>query len=190
MILVNALPIIVTERVLVPGTKMSVPCPVTDLVPTATVVVVHRDGSGRLRRVGTEAVVEGLHHASVQTALVALFGTALVTVERVEEGDARVHRVDEPPLEPDPELLAAAERSLRRYMAARSEAGEGGAVHVTLSPDPVAASHEVASHLRISWSEIQDIFEAGDAEARLRREVLVLDRETDLLRAVMGRSDR
>jgi hypothetical protein len=51
----------------------------------------------------------------------------------------------------------------------------------------VAASHEVASHLRISWPEIQEILEAGDAAARLRLEARVLERETLLLRAILGR---
>lgn len=185
----EALPMIATERVLVPGTSMSVPSPRVDLDPDTVVVVVHRDGAGALRPVGTRAIVQGLRRASDTTALLALTGTALVAVETVGEENARVQRIDESGVEPDPGLLASAERSLRRYMAVRSEAGEGGSVHVSLSLDPVTASHEVASHLRISWSEIQDIFEAGDAEARLRRELLVLDRETDLLRAVMGRRD-
>jgi hypothetical protein len=80
-----------------------------------------------------------------------------------------------------------AEQALQCYLALRGEAGESSGPLVKLSRDPVTASYEVASHLRISWPELQDILEAGSAADRLRRAQAALDREAELLRRLLGR---
>jgi len=100
---------------------------------------------------------------------------------------AEVHPVDTRSGEQASDLVEAVERGLRTYMAARAEAGEGGDVHVSIDRDPITASHQVASQLEISWPEVQEILEAGDAAERLEREIQVLRRETILLQAVLGR---
>ncbi|HEX9977626.1 MAG TPA: hypothetical protein VGB41_03260 [Acidimicrobiia bacterium] len=181
----EALPVVPYRRALVPGTRASVPSSRADLRPGDRVVIVLEHEDGTRAAVGTTAAVSGVHTPSFAGAMLDVVGEALVVLS--QDGDrAEVHPVDH--ARPDAAPLVAEVRSrLRSYMAARSEAGEGGDVHVDIGPDAVAASHEVASHLRISWPEIQEILEAGDAAARLRLEARVLERETVLLRAVLGR---
>jgi hypothetical protein len=137
-------------------------------------------------RVGTLARLESVRPAPGGGLFLGLRGEALVAVAEQSGDRAVVEPIDRPGTGGDADLVAAAERELRAYHAAASEAGEGGDIAVVLSRDPVRASHEVASQLRVSWPEIQELLEAGDASERLRRSVLVLRRETRLLRSLMG----
>lgn len=185
---VESLPLVPFRRVVIPGTRHAVrtTCDGLGVGQRVAVVLIHPDGT--LGRVGTRARIEGLADDPADLVTIDVIGETLVSIART--GDrAAVEPVDRVQPTPRQDLLALAERSLRRYMAARAESGHGGDVHVTIGPDPVAASHQVASCLDISWPEVQDILEAGDACERLEREITVLERETVLLRAVLGRSD-
>ena len=188
----DLLPLVPIRRVLVPGTRAALPCPTPGLGREKGVVTVFtpvgcRPAGGA---VGTRAVVEALRPLGLRLALALLRGEGLVRLLGPEEEDgvwrARVVEVDEPGPGAEP-LVAGVERALHRYLALRGEAGEAAGPLPRLSRDPLTASHEVASHLRISWPEVQEIFEAGSAADRLRREKAVLDREAELLRRLLGR---
>jgi len=179
------LPLLRFGRALIPGTRHAVGTDRDDLAVGSRVVVVLELPDGSIAGVGTSARIHGIGRRG-DGAVLDLVGEALVTVDPRDDG-AEVHPVDaDSPAAVD--LVSTAEIALRSYMAARAEAGIGGDVHVALDPDPVIASHQVASRLEISWPEVQDIFEAGDAGERLEREIQVLRRETVLLHAVLGRS--
>jgi Lon protease-like protein len=179
---------VVTERALVPGSTMSVMSSDAGHHDGDLVVVVHSSRDRGVAAVGTVATVDETRATGGDTTLLTVTGLYLAAVRH--NGDsAAVEPIDREDAPEASSAISAAASALRAYMAARSEAGEGGDVHATLSGDPVAASNQVASHLRISWPEIQEILEAGDACARLERGSAVLERETELLRAVMGRSD-
>lgn len=142
------------------------------------------------RPIGTLAHLEEVRHLGPEACLLRLSGRRLVRLSEAQERAGRWWVKVAEVAEPDREaasLIEEAERALRRYLALRAEAGEAADVHSKLSRDPVAASHEVASHLQISWPEVQDILEAGGAAERLRRARAVLDRETELLRRLLGR---
>ena len=188
----DLLPLVPIRRVLVPGTRAALPCPTPGLGREKGVVTVFtpvgcRPAGGA---VGTRAVVEALRPLGLRLALALLRGEGLVRLlgAREDEGicRARVAEVEEPGPGAEP-LVAGVERALHRYLALRGEAGEAAGPLPRLSRDPLTASHEVASHLRISWPEVQEIFEAGSAADRLRREKEVLDREAELLRRLLGR---
>lgn len=141
-------------------------------------------------RVGTLAEVQGVRPLGPQASLLRLGGRSLVRLGRAWREHGRWWTDATRLAEPGPgarALLEGVELSLRRYLAWRGEAGEGGPTVARLSPDPVTASHEVASVLRISWPEVQEILEAGSAADRLRRAQAVLDREAELLRRLLGR---
>jgi hypothetical protein len=177
----RSLPVVEITRALVPGTTMMVPAPETRASAGDHVVVVFCD-SYRRARIGTEALVRARHDNVLTTLQVE--GRRLVEVDRDDDFSpvTPVAHEDAPP-----EQMDAVASALRRYMAVRAEAGIGGDVHVELSPDSEAASHQVASLLHVTWPEIQEVLEAGGTSARLERARLVLERETVLLTATMGR---
>jgi len=187
------LPLLPIRRVLVPGTRAALACPRDDLRPGETVVaaLAATAGSGApVGSVGTLADLEEVRVLGPEASWVRLRGSNLVRLSRAEERRGRwwatVVEVPEGDREAGP-LVAAAQRALRRYLATRAEAGERVDLQIELSCDPVAASHEVASYLRISWPEVQEILEAGGAAERLNRARAVLERETELLRRLLGR---
>jgi hypothetical protein len=184
----ESLPLVPFQRVVLPGTRHTVRTTCEGLGVGERVAVVLLQPDGTLGRVGTAARIQGLADDHGDSVVLDLIGETLVSIERA--GDrASVTAIDPVPPVSRQGLVPAAEKSLRRYMAARAESGHGGDIHLTIGPDPVTASHQVASYLEISWPEVQDILEAGDACERLVREITVLERETALLRAVLGRSE-
>jgi hypothetical protein len=183
------LPVVHTPRSLVPGTTMTLPSDRPMPGGAERVVVVHRRPDGASATVGTVARVDGSTESRVHTGYLTVTGLHLAGVEF--HGDAaRVAPLREDRTEQAAALLGSLRRSVRRYMVVRAEAGEGGDIHLDLSADPVVASNQVASLLRVTWPEVQEVLEAGDAVDRLRRGAQVLERETALLEAVLGRSDR
>lgn len=183
----ETLPLVRFGRVVLPGTRHSVPTERAGLAPGERVVVVLVQPGGALGRVGTASQIRGVGGEGEERIVLDLVGEALVSIDAA--GDrVSVTRIDTPGGITGQELVPGVEKALRHYMSARAEAGHGGDVHVVISRDPVIASHQVASLLEISWPEVQDILEAGDAAERLERELTVLKRETALLRAVLGRS--
>ncbi|HSM02877.1 MAG TPA: hypothetical protein VK960_10635 [Acidimicrobiia bacterium] len=181
------LPLLRFGRALIPGTRHAVRTQRDDLGVGARVVVVLQLPDGTIGDVGTASRVHGVGRRGDDLVL-DLVGESLVTV-RPRDEDAMVSPVDGDPTAATGDVVSRAQVALRTYMAARAEAGLGGDVHITLDPNPVTASHQVASDLEISWPEVQEIFEAGNAGERLEREIQVLRRETALLQAVLGRSE-
>lgn len=187
------LPLLPIRRVLVPGTRAALPSERDDLRagdPLVAVLDPTSGGKGCGRSVGTLAQVEDVRPLGREAVLLRLVGQSLVRLTETRERAGRwwVKAVELP--EPDVKggaVVEAAERALRRYLAVRAEAGEAVDLTATLSRDPVTASHEVASYLRVSWPEVQDILEAGSAAERLRRAQAALERETELLRRLLGR---
>ena len=119
-------------------------------------------------------------------------------------GEQRFEVVDRLPEEPFPEaqvalltehdgpsesgiegLVGEVGGELRRYLVVSAEAGEGADVLFEMSRDPVEASYQVASLLRLVSPERQELLEQPTAEDRLRRELTLLRRETDLLERTM-----
>ena len=85
----------------------------------------------------------------------------------------------------DAKLAARVSRLLRRYLVAAAESGLGGDVMADIPSDPVALSYRVASLVRLSSPERQELLELP-ARARLNREASLLTREVDLLERMMG----
>jgi hypothetical protein len=82
------------------------------------------------------------------------------------------------------ELRDRLERTFRRYLAVSAECGQGGTVYVEVADDPAAASYQVASTMRLSSPERQELLEMATSD-RLERELALLSREIDLLERIM-----
>jgi hypothetical protein len=176
------LPVLPTRRALIPGTAMTLTGSDRGWDRGTNVLVLHHDEDERPARVGTVAVVQGVEPIGDDGVGYRVVGRVLMAIEggvtrSVEDPDDRV----------GPDEIVAVQRLLRRYLAARAEAGERVDLGVRLSRDPIRASHEVASLLQISWPEVQGLLEAGTARARLRHARRLLERETELLRSFLGR---
>lgn len=90
--------------------------------------------------------------------------------------------------EPSGNLVDDVRASLRRYMVVSAEAGEGGDVHIDISSNPVQASYQVASAVRLAHPERQELLELPTAADRLERERRMLEREVDLLERLIQES--
>lgn len=89
----------------------------------------------------------------------------------------------------DPAAQALASRvgiELKRYLGLLAESGEGVGPEPELSEDPAAASYEVASVMKISNPERQELLELPTVGARLERELGLLRREIQLLEHVLA----
>ena len=180
----STLPVLRVQRPLVPGTRMAIRRREPGSLDVGDIVVVLLDVEGAVAAVGTLSRIDARHPVSGGHAMLDLAGQSLVRVSDLDADAAEVTPVD---VGDAPDIdLAPARTALRRYMAVRAEAGEGGDVHVELSVDPVTASHEVASFLCVSGPEVQDVLEAGTASERLTTATRILERETRLLEAFLG----
>ena len=188
------LPLLPLPRVLLPGERL-VP---NDYRPPARsvlddpggslVAVVFEDREGR-RTVGTVAIVTGTAGEAGAGPRPVLLGRRRMEIRAsTRSGDHEVVSVDAPAeqagegLEP---LCREVTALARRLLAVSAEAGTGGDVHAAIDDDPVAASYRVASLMRLSSPERQDLLELP-VRARLERERAVLAREIQLLVSYMG----
>lgn len=178
------IPVLRSKRPLIPGTRVAIRRSERGSLDVGDTVVVVPDLPGVEPAVGTLSRIDARHPISGGHEMLDVAGHSLVRVSEVTTEGAEVTAVDGG--ETRRIDLGRARAALRRYMAVRSEAGEGGDVHVELSTDPVVASHEVASHLRITAPEVQDVLEAGTADERLTTATRILERETKLLEAILG----
>ena len=101
---------------------------------------------------------------------------------------ATVDLLDEGDVDDCAELVESVARGLRRYLVVSAESGHGGDIHFEMASDPVVASYQVASLLRLLSPERQDLLELPTARDRLEREEKLLSREVALLERVMGAS--
>lgn len=184
----DTFPVAASPRPLVPGGRIVLRGRAEGLRPGSRILVVYRQDSGEAgpRRVGTIGLVWGIERSSEGPDLLQVRGEMLATIEGVNGGG----RATVSPVETGGASAAGAieevQRLLRTYLGASAEAGEGGDIGASLSHDLVIASHQVASLLRISAPELQELLESGNAEERLRRAAEILRRETGLLRRTMG----
>ena len=186
-------PVIAAPRALVPGTRMSIRAGREDLQPgDRLVIVLRRPGATDAGAVGTVATLLGMDQGVAGGAVMLVDGDRLVRlVDPVGNAGSLLAGTSDIDgvTGSKPKLIATAQTSLKRYMATSAEAGEGGDVHISLSTDPVVASHEVASRLRLTSPELQEILESGRAAERLQRSIAVMRRETALLVSLLGRKE-
>lgn len=84
------------------------------------------------------------------------------------------------------ELRRRTAASLRRALGLAVESGERVDLNFEIARDPVQASYQVASLMRISDPERQELLELPTAQARLERELAVLAREIELLERLLS----
>ncbi len=84
------------------------------------------------------------------------------------------------------ELRDLVVKRLRRYLGLLAELGSGGDINVEIDTDPVVASFQVASLMRLAAPERQDLLEMETATSRLQRQLSILEREADLLQRILG----
>ncbi|MBT8211718.1 MAG: LON peptidase substrate-binding domain-containing protein, partial [Acidimicrobiia bacterium] len=77
-------------------------------------------------------------------------------------------------------------KALRRYLAVLAESGRPANIAIEISSNAAMASYQVASLLRLSNPEVQELMEANGVEERVQREVRLLELETQLLERTMG----
>ena len=155
-------------------------------------ILLQRDGGPTdWHEIGTEARITGRHHHPDGGLSLRVTGRRRFRIDTVLERDpvpmaAVGYLADEPGSGYFESMLDDVEAAVRRYMAVSAESGEGGNINVRISRDPVVASYQVASLLRVSPPERQELLEAGTAADRLGREAAMLGREAALLRYVLG----
>ncbi len=194
------LPILPLRRVVLPGTAHVVRA--FDDAARAMVADLDAEGFGAVLARGSVVDGPGVDYHGV--------GTQMRIVDRIDQPDGRVtlqalgrRRFAVRSRRPGPYPRAVveyledgdSERAailagevgplLRRYLAAAVESGERGNVLFEVDADPVALSYQVASLMRLSAPERQELLELP-AEMRLARERTLLAREIDLLERTMG----
>jgi Lon protease-like protein len=198
----RALPVFPLQRVLVPGELLLVHvfekrymAMLDDLDDGRFGVVLIRDEEGPgawYHDVGTVArITESRQTEDGRRLLVTVGEQRFTVIDRLPDDpypSATVDLLNEGPVDGCDALLAAVGRALRRYLVVSAESGHGGDIHFELSSDPVAASYQVASLLRLLSPERQDLLELPTARQRLEREERLLQREIELLERVMGAS--
>ena len=155
-------------------------------------IVLQRDGEpGGCHDIGTEARITGRRHHPDGGLSLRITGRRRFRVGRVLRRDPVLessvdYLPDEAGVAFSETILDDVAGAVVRYMAVSAESGEGGNINVRLSHDPVVASYQVASLLRVSPPERQELLEAANAADRLGREAAMLGREAALLRHVLG----
>ncbi len=198
------LPLFPLQRVLVPGEMMMLHVfesrfrtMMEDLEDDRFGIVLIRDGAetrpgADYHDVGTLArIVERRDLADGRILLAMVGEQRFAVVDRLPEEPypaAMVLFLGEGDSEGDAGLVSEVRAALQRYMVVSAEAGQGGDVHFELSSDPVTASYQVASAMRLVNPERQDLLELPTARSRLERERALLGREVDLLERLMQES--
>ncbi len=193
-----SLPIVPLRRVVLPGTSHVIRAfrepyltLAADLDARGFGVLLIRSGAEEDRDwhgIGTHMrVVERSDFGGRRVALRAV-GQRRFSVHRLTPHPYPVAEVEFLP-EGEPAGLAALESRvrplLRRYLATAAESGQGADVMLDIARDPVALSYQVASVVRLSAPERQELLELP-TETRLQRELRLLTREIDLLERIMG----
>jgi len=197
----RALPVFPLQRVLVPGELLMLHVfeqrymtMLDDISDDRFGIVLIRDGdevgeTASYHDVGTVARIAESRSTQDGRRLLVMVGEQRFEVVDRHPADpypsAIVETLDEGPVDDCDELVEDVRRALRRYLAVSAEAGHGGDVLFEMSSDPVVASYQVASIVRLLSPERQDLLELPTARARLEREHRLLERETDLLERVM-----
>ena len=198
----RSLPVFPLQRVLVPGELLMLHvfeqryvAMLDDLNDDRFGIVLIRDGeevgeTATYHNVGTVARIADSRDTPDGRKLLVMVGEErFEVVDRQAAGPyplATVETLDEGPTDDCEALVEEVRAALRRYLVVSAEAGHGGDVLFEMSSDPVVASYQVASIVRLLSPERQDLLELATARERLEREKRLLRRETDLLERVMG----
>ncbi|MDP8958992.1 MAG: LON peptidase substrate-binding domain-containing protein [Actinomycetota bacterium] len=195
----RTIPLFPLHRVLLPGARLSLQVfeeryrlMMEQLEDQRFGVVLISDGSevgepARYHDVGTEGrIVHSQAFTDGRSVLLVEGERRFEVIERLSVDPYPLALVEYLPDEPAAwsaltHLRDEVERSLRRFIGLAVESGESGDVNMSISEDPVTASYEVASLMRISSPERQELLELPTAAARLERELAVLRREIGLL---------
>lgn len=192
------MPLLPLHRVVLPGSSLVVPLydsDAHDLVEElegdrfGTVLIRPDAVAGReLHGVGTELRIIGPRAVDVDVPMVHVVGERRFEVtEWLDHGTYTVASVtfsEETGASDLAHLRDAVARRFRRYLAVLAESGQGGMVYDEVVDDPVAASYQVASAMRLTSPERQELLELVVAE-RLERELMLLAHEIELLERVM-----
>lgn len=194
----SSLPIVPLRRVVLPGTSHEVRAfqepylsLVADLDERGLGVVLIRSGAeadGDWHAVGTQMRVEDRRDLGGGRVVLRAVGERRFAVRDMVAGPYPVACVDYLDEGESGKLASLHQRLrplLRRYLATAAESGQGGNVMLDIAADPVALSYQVASVVRLSAPERQELLELP-ADARLHRELQMLPREIDLLERIMG----
>ena len=198
----RSLPVFPLQRVLVPGELLMLHvfeqryvAMLDDLDDDRFGIVLIRDGeevgeTAVYHNVGTVARIADSRDTPDGRKLLVMVGEERFEVVDRKAADpyplATVETLDEGPTHDCEALVEEVRVALRRYLVVSAEAGHGGDVLFEMSSDPVVASYQVASIVRLLSPERQDLLELATARERLEREKRLLRRETDLLERVMG----
>ncbi len=152
------------------------------------VALIRGDGPDDYHEIGTEVGIVDQSTANDGRMTVLAMGVRRFAVERLHEPDpypmADVRYLSDDAAGTE-ELCARVTRRLRKYLAVTAESGFGGDVTADMPTEPAALSYQVASLMRLSSPERQDLLELPTA-ARLDKEAVLLAREADLLERIIG----
>lgn len=197
----TTLPLFLGRRVLLPGALMALQVyeeryrlmmeQLEDELVGVTMIRLPEEGGPEWSSVGTVGRVVGRHDLPHGALRLMVEGERRFEVVEFLSDDPYPLALVEFVAEPPPDRLArslrtAVEERLGRYLELLAESGERTEPDLSLSTDPALASYEVASAMRVSQPERQELLELPTAGARLERELALLGREIALLEHVLG----
>ena len=189
-----ALPLVIRSRVLLPRQRLKLR--VHDASAARSVaagdsfVSLFSARAGHRSEVGVEARVLAHTSASHDRLDVEAVGGRRVTVTGppAESGElVEVDYLEEAPGTGDLMLLRdELERGWKRFAATATESGESATIHGRLSADPVIASYQAATLLRLLHPERQELLEIPTTTDRLKHLLRIVAGETGILRHLLG----
>ncbi|NNF68623.1 MAG: LON peptidase substrate-binding domain-containing protein [Acidimicrobiia bacterium] len=141
--------------------------------------------------VGTVVRVEGTREVGDGRRMVVVLGERLFRITDLLPDDPYPRAVVTVSEEIDDAFVGDVDvddlaRALRRYLAVLAESGRPADITVEISSNAAMASYQVASLLRLSSPEVQELMETTSVYERVQREVRLLELETRLLERTMG----
>ncbi|NNC74741.1 MAG: LON peptidase substrate-binding domain-containing protein [Acidimicrobiia bacterium] len=148
-------------------------------------------GSATHHDVGTIVRVEAARDLDDGRRMIVVLGERLFRVVETLPDDPYPRAVVDPSAEIDEAFggdvgVDELGKALRRYLAVLAESGRPANIAIEISSNAAMASYQVASLLRLSNPEVQELMEANGVEERVQREVRLLELETQLLERTMG----
>jgi ATP-dependent Lon protease len=160
---------------------------------------------GDLYEIGTAAVIMRMLKLPDGRIRILVQGLSRARIQHISQVDpylqAKIQRIDEPPLEAEPLEIEALVRSIKESLDRVVTLGKGISPEVMVIAanleDPGRLADLAASNLELKLSEAQDILETVDPVARLRkvsdalvREIQVLTMQQEISSQARGEIDR